>query len=347
MLYIALKSLISLGLHAYHKKIEVYGADNIPKEGPVLFLPNHQSALLDVLLVGANFKRKPYFLTRSDVFGKPVLIAFFNYLKMIPVYRIRDGRDTLSKNDAIFDVCAQLLKKGEAVTMFPEANHNLDRRVRHLSKGFTRLIFKALELSPQLDIQIVPVGFNYNRAVGFPDTVAVYYGKPILVQQLYDPEDLPGSVSTIKNSVSASLETLTTHITPETHYDEINSYLEAEQVDFLDPQVSNDLIKKWSASKKDTILKNEPHTCRRSLWYPLFVLLNFPVVLLWKLGVKPKVWEAEFTGTLRFATALLGFIGYYSLLLLVFTIVLSFWWALGLISSLFTFNWFYVKYARF
>ncbi len=347
MLYIALKSLVALGLQAYHRKIEVHGVNNIPKSGPVLFLPNHQSALLDVLLVATDFTRKPYFLTRSDVFGKPILIAFFNYLKMIPVYRIRDGRDTLFKNDAIFDVCAQLLEKGEAVTMFPEANHNLKRRVRPLSKGFTRVIFKALERSPELRIQIVPVGFNYKRAIGFPDTVAVHYGEPISIQQLYDAEDLIGSVNKIKNSVSASLETLTTHIEPESHYDEIHSYLESKRIDFVDPKASNELINEWSATKRGTPQTLEPETTRGSLLYPLFVLLNFPVVLLWKLGVKPKVWEAEFTGTLRFATALVGFIGYYSLLFILFTILLSYWWALGLISSLFIFNWLVVKYARF
>jgi len=347
MVYTALKSIILIGLHAYHKKIAVYGVQNIPKDKPVLFLPNHQSALLDVFLVATDFSRKPYFLTRSDVFGKPVLNAFFKYLRMIPVYRIRDGRDTLTKNDAIFDACAQVLTKGEAVTMFPEANHNLRRRVRPLSKGFTRVLFKALELSPELDIQIVPVGLNYSHALGFPDTVAVYYGQPIAVQELYDPKDLPASAVHIKDTVSARLKSLTTHITPAAHYHEINSYLKAEKVNFLNPSMANSLVQKWSPSKNKSIPKKVTNTTRPSPLYPLFLLLNFPVVLLWKLLVRPKVWEAEFTGTLRFATALVGFFVYYAVLLIVVATNLNIGWAIGAVATLFVFNWFYVKYAQF
>ena len=91
---------------------------------------------------------------------------------MIPIYRIRDGRESLKNNQAVFDLCSDLLQQKEAILMFPEANHNLKRRVRPLSKGFTRILFNTLLQAPETDIQIVPVGINYKDAVRFPDQVA-------------------------------------------------------------------------------------------------------------------------------------------------------------------------------
>lgn len=343
MLYQLLKYGITLGLQAFHKKILVHGLSNVPKSKPVLFLPNHQNALVDVLLIGTNCNRKPYFLARSDVFRKSMLRTFFNYLKMIPVYRLRDGRDTVSRNHEIFATCAQLLKKGEALTMFPEANHNLKRRVRPLSKGFTRVLFKALEYAPELDIQIVPVGLNYQSAELFPDSAAVYYGVPISVQHLYDSNDLVGSALKIKNAVATSLKELTTHVEPESDYDEIIDYLNGENVNFLDPKATNILIKNWD-SKTDYISKEKTSKSILSVMLcPLFLLINLPVLLIWKLILKPKVWEPEFTGTLRFATAFIGFIFYLLTLFLVLSIGLNIFWAAGIVIGIMLFNWIYVK----
>ena len=214
VLYSAIKSVVKAGLHCYYKKIEIVGMENVPKDKPVLFLPNHQSALMDVLLIVTDCNRKPYFLTRSDIFGKPFLDAIFNFFRMIPIYRIRDGRHALPKNEAIFDKCADILKRKSALAMFPEANHNLKRSVRPLSKGFTRILFRALEKYPDLDIQLVPVGLNYKDAVRFPDEVSLYYGTPIALQSIYQETDLPSTVIRLKESITQNLQRLTTHIPP-------------------------------------------------------------------------------------------------------------------------------------
>ncbi|MFS4416727.1 lysophospholipid acyltransferase family protein [Maribacter sp. 2307ULW6-5] len=345
MWYGLLKIIFKFALHGYHRHIGVYGLENVPTDKPVLFLPNHQSALLDVLLVVVDCNRKPYFLTRADVFGKPLLNAFFKFLRMIPIYRIRDGRDKLAKNDAIFDICAEVLGRGEAIAMFPEANHNLRRRVRPLSKGFTRVLFRTLERYPDLDLQIVPVGLNYKHAETFPDEVAIYYGKPISVAKYYDAHDVPGSVGATKEAVAAALRRLTTHVGPEGHYGEIVRYLERKGVDFLDPKAANALVEQWTTAAVAPVREKAPKPLRMLLLF--LILLNLPVILLWKLLVKPKVWEPEFTGTLRFATAFVGFLVYGLLLFVLLSLFFGGWWAGASILLLLAFNWCYVKYGSF
>ena len=102
---------VKIGLYLYFGKIKVSGLSHIPKDKPVLFLSNHQNALLDVLLIGIDCNRKPYFLTRADVFNSPILKAIFDIFQMIPIYRIRDGRESLKKNQAVFDRCARSVAK--------------------------------------------------------------------------------------------------------------------------------------------------------------------------------------------------------------------------------------------
>ncbi|PKA97102.1 1-acyl-sn-glycerol-3-phosphate acyltransferase [Flavobacteriaceae bacterium MAR_2009_75] len=337
--YRLLKRYIKAALYLYYGKIEVHGLKNVPEEGPVLFLPNHQNALLDVLLIVVDCKRKPFFLTRSDVFTRPVLKRFFSFLLMIPIYRIRDGRKSLVKNEVIFDQCATLFKDGHAIVMFPEANHNLKRRVRNLSKGFTRILFNAIEKEGTQDIKIVPVGLNYRKAQVFPDEVSLYYGEPILVNDLYTVDDKPTSTVVVKEAVSNQLKWLTTHIEEEDRYDEIHTHLERAGIDFLDPQVANDAQKSLDGLNLNT---KENKTAIGPLKL-LFTVVNFPVIALWRFWAKPKVWEIEFMSTLRFAFAMISYPVYYLLLLLAVALLFNFTVSLITIVLLFVFNWAYVR----
>lgn len=340
--YFLVKLWIKVALHLYYGKIEVHGLENVPKNAPVLFLPNHQSALLDVLLIAVDCNRKPWFLTRSDVFKSKTLILIFNYFQMIPIYRIRDGRESLKNNQAVFDRCSELLIGNEAILMFPEANHNLKRRVRPLSKGFTRILFNTLDKAPETDIQIVPIGINYRDAVNFPDKVALYFGTPISMNGMYNPKDEKGSVDAIKAAVSGSLKTLTTHIDNEEKYDEIVKELDAIGVDYLNPMEVNATLQKLPLEGKKGKKDSKPLA---KIGKALFMVLNFAMVLLWRTFGKPKVWEPEFMGTLRFAFGLLCYPIYYALIFMIIALVWSPVFGLAIVLGLFLYNWLYVRWS--
>lgn len=343
-LYSLVKVYIKTGLHSYHKKIEVFGLENVPLEKPVLFLPNHQSALMDVLLIAVDCNRKPYFLTRADVFGKPLLNKIFKFFRMIPVYRIRDGRSSLSKNDEVFDRCSEILGQNKALVMFPEANHNLKRRVRNLSKGFTRIVFRTLQRHPDIDLQIVPVGLNYNDATSFPDSVALYYGKPLDARSLFDESDIQESEKRTKRAVSNALKKLTTHIESEEDYDRILSFLEAKKLSYLRPKTINERIEDFIKVDSEAI-KYSPPNHKGNFFKVLIGFINFPVWLAWKIFMKPKVWEPEFMGTLRYATAQVGFTVYFMVLFIVSTFLVSVKIALALVIGIYLLNRLLVKLA--
>jgi len=341
--YRLLKLWIKAGLYLYYGKIKISGLENVPRNEPVLFLPNHQGALMDVLLIVTDCHRKPFFLTRSDVFKRPMLIKFFTFLRMLPIYRIRDGRESLKKNNAVFDECARLFREKHALVMFPEANHNIKRRVRPLSKGFTRILFNTLKKTPQLKIHIIPVGMNYRSNNGFPDRVALYYGTPILANDFYDKNGVQNAIHTLKDAVSDSLKTLTTNIEEEENYDATIRKLDALQVDYLNPSETNAAIKNLDASDD----KNAGHSAPAALqtfFKGIFTVLNLPVVILWRIWIKPKVGEPEFMGTFRFGFALLVYPIYY---LMFFAVIAAIWnglVGLAVIVGLFLFNLGYVRW---
>jgi 1-acyl-sn-glycerol-3-phosphate acyltransferase len=340
--YSLVKLLIKTGLYGYHKRIVVSGLENIPKDKPVLFLPNHQSALIDVLLIATDCNRKPFFLTRADVFKSKFLKEVFSYFKMLPIYRMRDGRETLSNNNLIFDMCADILNRDEALVIFPEANHNLRRTVRPLSKGFTRIILRSFELHPNLDIQLVPVGLNYKNAVHFPDEVAVYYGKPISARNLFNANDLKQSSDTIKNIIFAKLKILTAHIPNNQEYEVILHRLRSENINFLAPTLVNEKVKSFTQLEVDggSVLAEEKKTDSFKI---IFSVLNFLIVLIWRLWLRSKVPEAEFMGTFRFAFGFLFYPIYLLMLLMVLSICFNLELALLIIGSLTVINVLLVK----
>ena len=345
IIYSIVKFVVKTGLYAYHKKIEITGLDNIPTDKPVLFLPNHQSALIDVLLIATDCQRKPFFLTRADVFSSSWLNRIFSYFRMLPIYRLRDGRESLANNNLIFDTCSEILHRGNALVIFPEANHNLQRRVRPLSKGFTRIILKSFELYPQLDIQLVPVGLNYKNAAHFPDEVAVHYGKSISAKSLFDLDDVNKSSQSIKDIVSSSLKKLTSHIPNDEHYEAIVSRLTNENVSFLDPMLVNETVQSYSKSVTNSKSEAPSERQKINLSKLLFSILNFPIVLLWRFWLKPKVPEAEFMGTFRFAFSLFFFPIYLLVLFISISFLNTIEIALLSIGSLTILNIFLVKFG--
>jgi len=288
-----IRTYLQLALFFYFKKIEVKHVKNLSKDKGVLILGNHQNALLDPLLIAVKSKRFSYFLTRASVFKKPFLAKFFKSLLMLPVYRVRDGWSNLSKNETIFKTCSQLLSQNQAITLFPEGNHNIKRTVRPLSKGFTRIIDETFKTYPNSEIRIMPVGFNYEKAEGFPDSVSVIFGNEIVVK----PSD---TVEDLKNTVRNQLCQLTTNI-DSVNYDYILKRLNNLQVDFLKPNLVNACVSSNFKNCGKPLLQK--HYVLQPLFRICMILLLLPVYLVWKLWIKPKIKEPEFVSTFRFAIA--------------------------------------------
>ena len=165
-----------------HREIVVTGRQLIPKDKPVIFAANHQNALMDPLALAYTNPLQSVWLTRADIFKSKATRSFLKYLKMLPIYRIRDGKENLSNNEQIFAQVTQLLENKQSVALFPEAAHSGRRQMLPHKKAIPRIALEAEEKNNfGLDLQIVPVGIFYSHYWHFDRTLIVQYGEPIKV----------------------------------------------------------------------------------------------------------------------------------------------------------------------
>ncbi|MFO7616537.1 MAG: 1-acyl-sn-glycerol-3-phosphate acyltransferase [Bacteroidales bacterium] len=171
--------------YIFYRRTEVRGLEKFKPDEPLLFAPNHQNALMDALVFVTTLKQQPVFLSRADMFKKKFIARILNFLKMLAVYRIRDGFDTLGKNQEVFDRCSEVLRSGHSLCLFPEGNHNSQRWFRPLKKGLARIAFEAENQSDfTLGLKIIPTGIDYSNYDNVPARLTISYGDPITITDL-------------------------------------------------------------------------------------------------------------------------------------------------------------------
>ncbi len=151
-------------------------------DGPLLVCMNHPNSFLDAMIVMVTCKRPFHVLVRADVFEHPLANKLLRSIRLIPIYRMRDGYHQLDKNRNTFEECCRVFEQKGAIIIFPEASCIQERRLRKLQKGAAKLVLAAEEKNNfQLNISCVCVGLNYERLNRFGGFLHVYSSDPFLV----------------------------------------------------------------------------------------------------------------------------------------------------------------------
>lgn len=184
--YQFLRYFVSSYLKIFYRRIYIKGKENIPEDVPVIFAPNHQNALMDALAIVCTIKKQPVFLARSDIFKTPLQIAALRFLRILPVYRMRDGYGTLKENDEVFDNVIKHLQNCGVIGIMPEGTHGEKKMLRSLKKGIFRMAFQAEQNSGfDLNLKIVPVGLEFDSCTSFRASLFINFGKPIDFKHLF------------------------------------------------------------------------------------------------------------------------------------------------------------------
>jgi hypothetical protein len=147
------------------------------------------------------------------------------FIKILPVYRIRDGFSTVKANDEIFLKTIDVLKNKNGLVILPEGDHVGFRRLRQLKKGICRVAFQADEATDfKLKIKIIPVGVEYSNYSRMRQVLTVVYGKPVEVSeyhQLY--KDSPEkALNVLRTRLSTEIKKVMVHIESEDDYEAID-----------------------------------------------------------------------------------------------------------------------------
>lgn len=221
--YEVLKFFASIVHRAAHKYFTVNGLENVPRNEPVILAPNHQNALLDPLAIIFSGDLQPAFLARADIFRNKVVAGILNRLKIAPVYRIRDGKDSLEKNKEVFENSINILKTNRFLCLFPEAAHiGMKSMIPH-KKAIPRIVFIAAEMTNfEMDIKIVPVGINYTHYYQFRRSLTINYGKPISSKDYYElyknEGELKASIA-LRDAIFEAMKELVVHVPDKPGYD--------------------------------------------------------------------------------------------------------------------------------
>ncbi len=248
--YALLKSIAGFWHNnVFYRRVIVFGRENIAPDQHLIFAPNHQNALMDALAVLFTHRGQPVFLARADIFKKKTISSILYFLKILPVYRIRDGYGSLKGNDEIFSKTIDVLRNKNGLVILPEGNHEGFRRLRQLKKGICRIAFQSEEATGfSLNIKLIPVGLEYSNYSRVRQVLSVVYGKPIEVSEFHElyRESPERALNELRARLSEKMKMNMVHIDSEEDYeaiDELRSMINGRYSDdFRFPKLFRDRI---------------------------------------------------------------------------------------------------------
>lgn len=161
--------------------ISIEGIENIPRDGMVMFAPNHCCSLMDAMLVLLLRPHLPIgFGARSDIFRKPGTARLLRWLRILPVARERNGRQEVAKNYETFDEAIDCMDHGVPFCMYPEGRHRPERGMMPVRKGIFRVARMAMERTGKT-VYVVPVAEDYEYFFRQCGKVSLRVGEPLNV----------------------------------------------------------------------------------------------------------------------------------------------------------------------
>jgi 1-acyl-sn-glycerol-3-phosphate acyltransferase len=173
------RGLQLLAVVAY--RVRYSGRENIPSEGGVLVVCNHQSHF-DPPLVGIGVPRRMNYLARETLFGFAPFRWLIKSVDAIPIDRDGIGLSGIKES-------LRRLKRGEMVLIFPEGTRTPDGKIAAFRPGFTALASRS-------DAAILPVAVAgaYQawprwRLLPGPGRIRVHFGRPISPAEIAGRDD--------------------------------------------------------------------------------------------------------------------------------------------------------------
>jgi len=177
LLYRILLFLIRMALKIFCVSIKVHNKKALRQKGPLLIVANHPDSFFDALVIAANCTHPVSFLARGDVFTKPWHNFLLRSLNMMPVYRQREGKEHLHKNQNSFDASVEVLKNGGILLIFIEGTCLNKNEIQPFKKGAARILQQAVAqgVSPS----VLPAVITYNGFKHFGKKIFLMLGSAV------------------------------------------------------------------------------------------------------------------------------------------------------------------------
>lgn len=257
--YAYLKFFVRIAQFVYFRRVEINGDRKTAAGQAAIYGVRHPNALMDPLMVSAPVTRNLYFLARGDLFANKVVARIMDMVNMIPIFRMRDGGNSVNRNAATFERCRTLLLNGAGIQIFPEGEHSSMHKLLPLKKGAARIAMPALDADPNVQVALVPVGLNYSNERKFRACVSVNFGAALQARDHFDPENQEAGITALTLELEASLRTLVLDLRDPAPYEaanELRETLEIAQYGLCPPKFAESkalceqLVSAWSTPAK-------------------------------------------------------------------------------------------------
>lgn len=134
-------------------KLTVIGEENVPKEEPVLYVLNHRG-YFDILLTYIRVPRPTGYVAKKEMLKYLTLTKWMKnlYCEFMDRSDLRKGMESINN-------CAEKIKKGISIAIFPEGTRNKsDEPLLEFHKG-------SFKIAEKTGCKIVPVVLNNTSAV--------------------------------------------------------------------------------------------------------------------------------------------------------------------------------------
>ena len=116
-------------------RIEHRGWERIPKDGPLLFISNHVT-YCDPFWIAVRVYRTLRFMAWDKIFSLPLAGRWFHWLGAFPV-------SLENPEFGAYKAALTVLKKGEALMIFPEGGRSPDGKLLPFKEGAARLALRS------------------------------------------------------------------------------------------------------------------------------------------------------------------------------------------------------------
>lgn len=194
--------MVRAALPIFCRRLTVAGDGFRNLAGPLLVVANHPNSFLDAILLAAQFRQPVHFLARGDAFHKPWHARLLRLLKMIPIYRMSEGKDNLLRNEYAFRRSTEVLQSGGIVLIFIEGICVNSHMLQPFKKGAGRIAIANRALP---HFRIMPAALHYDSFNRFGKDIRLQLAAPLPVAAVLPFEDEARNIRFFNQTLRAVL----------------------------------------------------------------------------------------------------------------------------------------------
>ena len=208
-----------------YRRFEVHGKEQLPKGCATIFGVNHSNTLMDALVLLASDNMKKVFIARGDIFKNPIVAKILTFMRILPIFRIRNGVAAVRSNDESLNKAVDVIHDRVDLYLFPEGTHRTKHSLMRMGKGLFHIAVDAnKQFGDQQPVYIIPTAIEYGDYFRYRSTAMVNFGEPINVTEFLrntNEENEAVTINQLKDKLTEEISKLFTFIPDDEDYDAI------------------------------------------------------------------------------------------------------------------------------